>query len=187
MQMNEFIRQDPPDYYVYRASSPGETASLASFPVKFPTAIPSEFVLSSVRHLWPPHLTQERRAQKPHADYVVADYIGPGGTILQVIQGFTGRFIAWATRNPPEGKGDAVSINGHKAFWITAVPVGHRSPSWEDGRFSYVGWQDGVHPAPDGGVGDSPRYYGLVSDRLSVNELIEIAGTVPATPFVTTP
>lgn len=168
---------------------------LASFPVKIPSRLPEGFELESFEQRWPDHIGKEGRRKKVHADYLLRTYIDQADHWFHIVQGFTGKFIAWTILyEPPADVSGAVEINGRNAVWLTALPSdglsdqnGNPNVTWTKGAFSYVGWQDGLHPAPEGGVGDSPRYYGLASDSLGVEELLSIAETVEPTPFVTTP
>lgn len=186
-------------------SSTEEAQTLATFPVKMPSALPSQFQLGALKQWWPGG-DVANRPTKPHADFVEARYADAGGHYLSIIQGFTGALFSLTKLGPPSGSSGSLNIGGKSAVWLTALPTPGVSidrssgtgviKSWQQGAIAYVGWQDGFHPGspgqyagstPPGQPAGSPRFYGLSSDVLTIAQLAAIAESVPSTPFVTTP
>jgi hypothetical protein len=165
--------------------------------VKLPATIPDGFELESIRQWWPGWLDVDSRQRKIHADYFEFKYTQHEGYYLRIIQGFTGLIIAFTELDPPSESTGSLKINDRNAVWLTALPAPgagiqringrHVITDWTRGNFAYVGWHDGIHPPPAGGQGESPRYYGLASDTLTVAELASVAETVPLTTFVISP
>ena len=170
-------------------TSTTEAQARASFPVKMPAVNPGGFTLVALDHVWPPHVDEASRDGGVMADWSVALYQDSAGHSLQIFQGFFAPMHSWAELDPPADSVGALDINGKSAVWVTASPALGAMPqvvndrlaisTWEKHTdFAYVGWQDEVYAAPQGGTGETSRYYGLASDFLSVAQLAEIARSI---------
>jgi len=161
--------------------------SVASFPVRFPSALPQGFELTKFIQWWPPWMTEEKRSAKVHADFVETTYEDDAQGLLMVTQGFVSKFIGLVQHGlAPADSGGPISLDGRDAFWLTALPrsgpekVGGRMviKDWEKGACVCVGWEDGSVPAPAGGWGDSQRYYSIYSTTLSLQDVVLVAKSV---------
>jgi hypothetical protein len=134
-----------------------EAQQAATFPVQSPERLPGGYVLKSIMHFWP----DNENIAPVHADRIEAQYEDSTGGVLLIIQGFTGKYAGMYSNAPKKNRG-VIGVNGKEAWWVR---------DWPSTSFALLAWQTGIDEG-------SPRYVSVVSNKLSLEELVEVASSL---------
>jgi hypothetical protein len=160
-----------------------EAVAVASFAPVLPGYLPDGFKPSVIRHTRPDWFDPDWvRVNCPcdprlsHNDQIGIYYRDAAGRQLVIVQGFPGH-LPFHEAASPENKG-VIQIGDQEAYWMRGLPLqgfGNNSQlhlHWEVGRVG-LGWQ--VSPDRSDIQYGSPLSYSIVTDSLSLEELIAVA------------
>jgi DNA-binding CsgD family transcriptional regulator len=179
-----------------------EAASVASFEPKLPLSLPPGFEPYLVEHTRLP--TNPPGRKEVHNDWITVYYRNSAGGVLIISQGFPAMPAIVAFPGPglnqkaPQNSKGTVQLGDEVAYWlrgdawsrrdsdlkskvdagtvpIPALEAGGFLVAWEVGRFG-SGWA--ISPDRSGVEFGSPMSYGIMSDVLSLGELVRIAESV---------
>jgi hypothetical protein len=158
-----------------------EAEAVASFRPMVPANIPAGFHLYKIQHSRP-----FASARDVHNDWITVSYLDKDGHSLVISQGFPAFPGVGYYESAPDGlKGE---VDGTGAYWARGVGLlasaigpsrgGTNSEAlmltWEAGRFG-AGWE--LTPSGELLTG-SPFSYSILSDILSLDELLSVASSI---------
>jgi hypothetical protein len=158
-----------------------EAEAVASFSATLPQDLPAGFHLYKIQHSRP-----FASAREVHNDWITVSYLDRDGHSLVLSQGFPAFPGLGYYEVAPDGmKGE---VEGAGAYWVRgegllATAVGPNRGgansealmlTWEAGRFG-TGWE---LTASGEVVTGSPFSYSLISDSLSLDELLSVASSM---------
>lgn len=156
--------------YPQRRASLAVAQGAAGFRVRMPRTLPVGYEMEAIDHIL------HRVPGEPQADFLVISFRAAGGHYLRIEHGFHIAYDQGIFRLAPLDQKGTIMVQGQPAVWFRGFGrPSAQGPRWEAGPLS-LRWKVELIGSQDY-IG-----YGLTSDALSLEQLVEIADSVRPLP-----